>query len=77
MAKRLHTGATFGPHVAAALSGVPVVEARRSLDELASVRLIEQVAHDRYTRHDLLNAYSVERLLQDEPGPDRESATRR
>ncbi|WP_231648476.1 helix-turn-helix domain-containing protein, partial [Saccharothrix sp. NRRL B-16348] len=73
----LHTGAAFGPHVAAALSGVPVDEAGRSLDELVSVRLIEQVAHDRYTRHDLLNAYSVERLLQDEPGPDRESATRR
>nr|WP_312868485.1 tetratricopeptide repeat protein [Saccharothrix ecbatanensis] len=73
----LHAGASFSEHVAAALCGVPVDEARRTLGELAAVRLIEQVGHDRYGQHDLLGAYSMERARLEESEGDRESASLR
>ncbi|MEV6520367.1 BTAD domain-containing putative transcriptional regulator [Longispora sp. NPDC051575] len=56
----LHPGPTFGPHLAAAASGVPVGAARRALEELAAVHLVTEVAHGRYRFHDLIRLYARE-----------------
>ncbi|QFZ19747.1 ATP-binding protein [Saccharothrix syringae] len=57
----LHAGATFDVRAAAALADVEPAAARRLLDALASVHLLDETARDRYRLHDLLRVYAAER----------------
>jgi DNA-binding SARP family transcriptional activator/tetratricopeptide (TPR) repeat protein len=67
----LHPGSTFGPHLAAAAAGVSSTAARHSLDELAAVHLVTEVANGRYRFHDLIRLYARECAHRDESEPDR------
>ncbi len=73
----LHAGPDIGLDAAAALAGVNRARARRLLDSLAGLHLIQEVRPDRYRFHDLLRAYAVERVEADEPQDDRAASVRR
>jgi DNA-binding SARP family transcriptional activator/tetratricopeptide (TPR) repeat protein len=70
-----------GPDVtveaAAALAGTTAAHARRQLDRLVTVHLINQSMLGRYTCHDLLRDYAADRARADDSGADREAALRR
>ena len=51
-------GRDIDAYAAAALEGVGLVAARRSLDALYDDRLVDQPVHGRYRLHDLLGAYA-------------------
>ncbi|MFC6084522.1 ATP-binding protein [Sphaerisporangium aureirubrum] len=57
----LHPGREFDMYTAAALTGTGTGRAAALLDELARGHLIEQAGPGRYTMHDLLRAFAVER----------------
>jgi DNA-binding SARP family transcriptional activator len=61
----------------AALLGVAPPVARRMLDRLAAVHLLEQHRPGRYRPHDLLRAYAVLVCSEDEPPAGRDAALRR
>ncbi|NGO72709.1 tetratricopeptide repeat protein [Streptomyces boncukensis] len=73
----LHPGPEFGSAAAAALAGVGTGQARRLLDVLVGVHLLEQSGPDRYEFHDLLRAYAADQAQREEPEEDRHSALRR
>jgi tetratricopeptide (TPR) repeat protein len=73
----LHRGPDIGVPAAAALASVSVARARRSLDDLASVHLVEETTQDRFRLHDLLRVYAAERAEQDEPPAERDASIRR
>jgi tetratricopeptide (TPR) repeat protein len=73
----LHPGTEFSAAVAAALVGIAAPVARRRLQELASVHLVQEVSLNRYRLHDLLRAYSLERLQHEEAARERTHAVRR
>jgi hypothetical protein len=62
---------------AAVLADVSVSEARRMLDTLADMHLLEQTAHDQYQLHDLLHAYAAERTRAEDSATVRRDALRR
>lgn len=62
----LHPGPEFSVRAAAMLADVPVGKARRLLDDLVGVHLLEQPASDRYQFHDLLRAYAIDQVRQNE-----------
>jgi tetratricopeptide (TPR) repeat protein len=74
-------GLVPGPDVtvpaAAALAGIPVDEAERLLDRLASGHLVTEHAPDRYGCHDLLRRYAAERAEQEDAGVERVAASAR
>ncbi|WP_240490672.1 ATP-binding protein [Amycolatopsis vancoresmycina] len=55
----LHPGPEFSVQAAAELADVTVLDARRLLDSICGVHLIEQTGPDRYEFHDLLRAYAT------------------
>ena len=61
----LHPGPDFTPPVAAALTGMPVRNARLVLNELSYAHLVAEYVPGRFTQHDLLRAYAAE-LAADE-----------
>jgi tetratricopeptide (TPR) repeat protein/transcriptional regulator with XRE-family HTH domain len=73
----LHQGPRFSTGAAAALADLSPVVARRLLDRLTSVHLIEGVGRDRYRMHDLLGVYAAECAMAEEPAADRALAIRR
>lgn len=73
----LHTGPEFSRRAAAALLGVSIAEARRLLDILTNIHLVEQIGRDRFQLHDLLRVYSNECADSEESLLDRHSARRR
>ncbi|MGH3647375.1 MAG: tetratricopeptide repeat protein, partial [Micromonosporaceae bacterium] len=73
----LHPGTEFCLAAAAALIGLPVMEARGALDRLVAVHLLEQTGPRRYRFHDLIREYATERAASDEPADARATATRR
>ena len=73
----LHRGPDISGQAAAALAGVSPAQARRLLDRLASVHLLEGIAGDRYQIHDLLRVYAAERAAAEESEADRAIAVRR
>ncbi|MPZ83855.1 MAG: tetratricopeptide repeat protein [Actinophytocola sp.] len=73
----LHTGPHVRAGAAAALAGQSVVRARRLLDRLAGVHLLEGLGPDRYRMHDLLRVYAAEQAVAEEPEEQRELALRR
>jgi hypothetical protein len=62
-------GAYPGPYVtaaaAASLAGLGIPQTRMILGELAGNHLIEEQAPGRFTLHDLLRAYAIERASAD------------
>ncbi|WP_236808294.1 AfsR/SARP family transcriptional regulator [Amycolatopsis albispora] len=51
------TGPSIGPHLAAALGGTGVAEARRRLRTLAAYHLLTEVGRDVFAPHDLVRLY--------------------
>jgi tetratricopeptide (TPR) repeat protein/transcriptional regulator with XRE-family HTH domain len=73
----LHTGSHFRTGAAAALADQPMTQARRILDRLTGVHLIEGLGNDRYRMHDLLRVYAAEQAAAEEPEAERNLAMRR
>lgn len=73
----LHRGPHISAPAAASLAGASTAQARRLLDRLVGVHLLEGMAGDRYRVHDLLRVYAAERALAEEPEAERVLAMRR
>jgi len=73
----LHAGSHVRTGAAAALIGRPVILARRLLDRLTGVHLLEGLGNDRYRMHDLLRVYAAEQAVAEEPEEQRVLALRR
>lgn len=73
----LHPGPDLSIEAAAALLGCPVATARRLVDALVGVHLIEESARGRYAFHQLLREYARERAAHDEPEPESRAAIER
>lgn len=73
----LHRGTGISTGAAAALADTTATAARRLLDSLAGVHLIEEVERDRYRFHDLLRAYAADRAEAEDPSDERANAVRR
>ncbi|MEV7046185.1 tetratricopeptide repeat protein [Amycolatopsis sp. NPDC051061] len=68
----LHVGPDFSLHAAAAVAGLDLVVARRLLERLAAVHLIEPSLGGRYRFHDLLHNYAGEQARRHEKEPERD-----
>lgn len=73
----LHSGSHLSTGAAAALADQPVTRARRLLDRLTSVHLLEGMGNDRYRMHDLLRVYAAEQAADEESQAERTLALRR
>ncbi|HEX2133145.1 MAG TPA: tetratricopeptide repeat protein [Actinophytocola sp.] len=73
----LHVGSHVSTGAAAALADQRLSKARRLLDRLAGVHLIEGLGSDRYRMHDLLRVYAAEQAVEEEPAAERVLALRR
>ncbi|GAB3428952.1 BTAD domain-containing putative transcriptional regulator [Actinophytocola sediminis] len=73
----LHPTTEITVPAAAVLLGTADREARRLLDTLTSVHLLEQDQRGRYRFHDLLQAYALERALAEESAQDVAAARER
>lgn len=73
----LHAGAHVSTGAAAALAGMPIHNARRLLDRLSNVHLLEGLGGDRYRMHDLLRVYAAEQAMIVDPPVVRTLAIRR
>ncbi|MFI5493466.1 BTAD domain-containing putative transcriptional regulator [Actinoplanes sp. NPDC051859] len=67
----------FTVPAAAALAGIDETTAGHALDRLAAAHLLQQAGTGRYTFHDLLRIYAVERSTVEDQHTDRHTATRR
>jgi DNA-binding SARP family transcriptional activator len=67
----VHPGPDITPAAAASLAAIPLAQARKALDELASAHLAAEQPPGRYQLHDLLRAYAAEQVRagQPEAGP--------
>ncbi len=65
----LHPGPDIGAPAAASLAGSPAARARPLLAELTRAHLLMENAPGRYSLHDLLRAYAIELVHDDERGP--------
>ena len=72
----LAPGRDFTPEAAAALAALPVEQAGRLLERLASAHLIEPRGPERYGFHDLLRLYAHQRAEEDSE-PQRQQARNR
>jgi tetratricopeptide (TPR) repeat protein len=73
----LHPTAELTVAAAAVLLGTPPAAARRLLETLASVHLLEHGQRGRYRFHDLLQVYAVERAMAEDSKADVAAAMRR
>ncbi|MFJ6566036.1 ATP-binding protein [Streptomyces sp. NPDC091292] len=73
----LHPGPDFSTHAAAVIAAIPVGQARRQLDVLVGVHLLEQIGPDRYQFHDLLRAYAIDQAQRLDPPDERRTTLRR
>ncbi|MDS1270748.1 tetratricopeptide repeat protein [Lipingzhangella sp. LS1_29] len=73
----LHPGPDLGLGAAAALAGVCTRQARRQLDVLVGASMLEQAVPRRFELHDLLRAYAVDQVQQEELPEERTAALRR
>ncbi|MBB5959562.1 tetratricopeptide (TPR) repeat protein [Saccharothrix tamanrassetensis] len=71
----LHPGAEPDVHATAALTGHTPRTARRHLEALADLNLVEPLARGRYRLHDLLRAYAAHRAASDETAEERRRCT--
>lgn len=73
----LHPGPAIPLTAVAALTGLDRRSARRAVEDLVRVSLVEAVAPERYRLHDLLRLYAAERAREDEDRGARQAALRR
>ncbi|MET7419196.1 NB-ARC domain-containing protein [Dactylosporangium sp. NPDC005555] len=73
----LHPGQEFGPPAIAALLDITEPRARRVLDVLNGIHMVERVGSGRYRLHDLLRAYAIERGEADSSTVERNEAVHR
>jgi len=73
----LHPGPDIGIPAAAALAGVTPPQARRLLETLTAVHLLEETGIGRYRCHDLLRLYAAEQARAEETEDDAAAAMRR
>jgi DNA-binding SARP family transcriptional activator/tetratricopeptide (TPR) repeat protein len=73
----LHPGPDVTAAAAASLAGIGVPAARRILAELSSAHLIMEPVQGRFSYHDLLRAYAMEAVQEDEDEAERYAATLR
>jgi tetratricopeptide (TPR) repeat protein/DNA-binding XRE family transcriptional regulator len=73
----LHRGTHLSVPAAAALAGVSTAQARRLLDRLVSVHLLQSIDGSRYRCHDLLRVYAAERANDEETSDERNLAVKR
>ena len=72
----LHPGPDVDRYAAAALGGTGLAAARRGLEDLYDQYLLTEPAQGRYRLHDLLREHARALAARDDPGPDRDAATR-
>ncbi|MFI2237481.1 AfsR/SARP family transcriptional regulator [Streptomyces chrestomyceticus] len=72
----LHPGPQFGPHAAAALTGLPLPATERIIETLLDAHLIQEPEADRYQYHDLIAEYALT-LATEDPPEAREAALHR
>jgi DNA-binding SARP family transcriptional activator len=70
----LHPGPTIATAAAASLVGLPIGQVHPLLAELTRAHLLSEHAPARFTFHDLLRAYAVERGRAEDREPDRQAA---
>jgi tetratricopeptide (TPR) repeat protein len=70
----IHPSSEFDVHAAAAVAEVDLSTARRHLEALADMHLIEPVGPRRYRLHDLLHGYAAHRAERDDTADDRRRA---
>lgn len=73
----VHPGSTFEPYAVAALDGGTTGQASHTLLALARAHLIQPAGQDRYSMHDLLQAYAAELADEREIGQAREESLTR
>lgn len=73
----LHPGQDLDAHAAAALSSSDLSTARTHLHHLCRDHLLQQVAPDRYTLHDMVRAYATSRAGDEDPPRQRRAALTR
>jgi tetratricopeptide (TPR) repeat protein len=73
----VHPGTEISVHAMAALIEATSKQARRALEALADVHMIDAVGKDRYRTHDLLHVYALEQAEQADTAADRDAALRR
>lgn len=73
----LHPGQRFSAGAAATLGGVSMVRARRLLEKLTSVHLLEGTADDRYEFHDLIRVYAADRSTESDDQAELDAAALR
>jgi tetratricopeptide (TPR) repeat protein len=73
----LHPGADLSAPAAAALTDTTPAQARRLLETLVGMHLIEETGKDRYRLHDLLRVYAAERAQAEETDHECAAAVRR
>lgn len=67
----LHIGTEFGPEATAALTGLPIEETERVLEDFLAVNLISEPAPHRYRLHDLLREYASSLARRDAEADNR------
>lgn len=70
----LHFGATFGPHAAAALTGLSLDATERALDSLLDDHLLSEPAPERFQFHDLVGEYARLLAAMEDPSAERDLA---
>jgi DNA-binding SARP family transcriptional activator/tetratricopeptide (TPR) repeat protein len=73
----LHVGPELTAQAAASLAGLPVVDVRPLLAELADTHLVTEHTPGHFTMHDLLYAYAIELNQEHDSGAERHRATNR
>jgi tetratricopeptide (TPR) repeat protein len=73
----LHPGQDIDAHAAAALADTDLDSARSDLADLHRDHLLQRVAPDRYTLHDLLRTYASRQARDQDPAPVRRAAQSR
>jgi tetratricopeptide (TPR) repeat protein len=73
----LYRGHDVSIPAAAALAGISPPQARRVLEALAGVNLLEESGPDRYCFHDLIRLYATECAASEETADSQAAATRR
>jgi DNA-binding SARP family transcriptional activator/tetratricopeptide (TPR) repeat protein len=70
----LHTGTEFGPHAAAALTGLTLDATEQVLEELNNLHLIQEPSPNRYAMHDLLREHARSLAMTEENSREAENA---
>ncbi len=73
----LHPGPDICVEAVATLIDTTPAAARRYLDRLIGLHLLEETTHDHFRLHDLLRSYAAEAALNEETDGDRNAAERR